>query len=116
VLRRAPRTDHPLDVAVPLYGTDFGSGGPRPVTYLEARAVADSTHSDVARGPNGTLHFQWMDQAGGGHETWFDDGVSTARILHAWDPGTLPASVGVVFYGLGAEDPMLWDTVMRGMQ
>lgn len=106
----------PLDVAVPLYGTDFSASGERPVTYLEARAVADSTHAALARGPNGALHFAWSDAAGQGHETWFDDGTSTARVLHAWDTSTLPVGVGVVFYGLGAEDPMLWDTVARGMQ
>ena len=106
----------PIDVAVPLYGTDFSAGGARPVTYLEATGIAAATHSNVLRGPNGTLHFQWNDAAGGRHETWFDDGASTARILHAWDRMTLPGNVGVVFYGLGAEDPVLWDTVARGMQ
>jgi len=110
------QTNAAIDVAVPLYGTDFSGSSERPVTYLEARAIADAVHAGLLRGPNGTLHFTWADAAGQGHETWFDDGVSTARILSAWDASTLPRGVGVVFYGLGAEDPMLWDTISRGMR
>ena len=49
------------------------------------------------------------------HETWFDDATSTSWALAAWDTQTLPASVGVVYWGLGAEDPALWDTIAGGM-
>jgi hypothetical protein len=105
----------PLDVAFPLYGTDFGPGGARSVTFLEASGVAQQYGVTPERGPTSALDYGWMDEDGQLHSTWYDDGVSTTRTLHAWDPSTLPMSVGVVFYGLGAEDPALWDTISRGM-
>jgi glycosyl hydrolase family 18 (putative chitinase) len=105
----------PLDVAFPLYGTDFSALGERSVTFLEATAVAEQQGATPARGPTGALNYGWVDESGQAHVTWYDDGVSTVRTLHAWDTATLPANVGVVFYGLGAEDPALWDTISRGM-
>ena len=104
-----------VDLAVPLFGTDFSDLGQRSVTYLEAMAVASAVHANVVREPSGALHYQWQDEAHRAHETWFDDGVSTSRTLHAWSTDVVPADVGVVFYGFGAEDPALWDTVARGM-
>ena len=105
----------PVDISVPLFGTDFSDLGQRPVSYLEAMAVANAVHAHVLRESSGALHYQWQDEAHRAHETWFDDGVSTARTLHAWSTDVVPADVGIVFYGFGAEDPALWDTVSRGM-
>ncbi len=105
----------PVDVAFPLYGTDFSALGERSVTFLEATAVAEEHRVTPGRGPTGALDYSWTDADGQTHATWYDDGVSTVRTLHAWDTTTLPPDVGVVFYGLGAEDPALWDTISRGM-
>jgi spore germination protein YaaH len=109
------QTSVPLDVAFPLYGWDFGFSGQRSVTYLEAQGVASDTHASVQRGPTGALYYDWQDENGGSHETWFDDGTSTSWTLAAWDTQTLPADVGVVFWGLGSEDPALWDTLAQEM-
>jgi spore germination protein YaaH len=106
----------PIDIAMPLYGVDFSAGGRRPVTWLEAAAVAQATHASIDRVTAGAQHYTWRDEAGLHHETWFDDSVSTTRVLAAWSNGTLPSDVGVVFYGLGAEDPTLWDAIARGMR
>ena len=107
------QTSAPLDVAFPLYGWDFGPSGQRSVTYLEAQGVAASTGAQVSRGPTGALYYDWQDESGGAHETWFDDGTSTSWTLAAWDTTTLQADVGVVFWGLGAEDPALWSTLAQ---
>lgn len=112
----AAATSAPLDVAFPLYGWDFGPDGQRSVTYLEAQGVASSTKAPVQRGPTGALYYDWQDESGGAHETWFDDGTSTTWTLAAWDPQTLDPSVGVVFWGLGSEDPALWDTLASNLQ
>jgi hypothetical protein len=103
-----------LDVAFPLYGWDFGPNGQRAVSYLEAQSVAAQSRATVQRGPTGALFYDWQDEAGGAHETWFDDGTSASWTLAAWDPQTLPADVGVVFWGLGSEDPALWATLATG--
>jgi len=97
-----------VDVAVPLYGYDFTSAGARPVTYLEARGAADAYRAPIARGSTGAPHVLYTDAEGTRHDCWFDDAASTLGVLHAWTPSVLSPSVGVVFYGLGAEDPALW--------
>jgi spore germination protein YaaH len=107
----AAATSAPLDVAFPLYGWDFGPGGQKAVTFLDAQSVASDTGASVQRGPTGSLFYDWQDESGGSHETWFDDATSTSWTLAAWDTVTLPPSVGVVFWGLGSEDPSLWDTL-----
>ena len=99
-----------LDVAFPLYGTDFGPSGQRDVSFLEASAVANSKHASIDRGPTGALQFAYRDDTGS-HAVWFDDAESTARALSAWDATTLPLDVGIVFYGLGSEDPALFDAL-----
>jgi spore germination protein YaaH len=78
------------------------------VTYLEAFGVASLAQVRIERGPTGAPFFTWRDGAGP-HVTWFDDAESTARGLGAWTHDVLPPDVGVLFYGLGAEDPRLWD-------
>lgn len=110
--RFGPRV--PLDVAVPLYGTDFSNLGERTTSWYEASALANLHHAVVARGPTGAPHFAYADESGRTHDLWFDDTESTTRVLRAWDTTVLPADVGVVFYGLGAEDPMLFPVVAAG--
>jgi hypothetical protein len=109
----------PVDLSFPLYGTDFSDLGNRFVSYDEARAIAEEQHvtlGDGDRDPaSGELSFAWVDAAGHAHQTWFEDGVSASRTLNAWSTPSVPASVGVVLYGLGAEDPALWDTLARGL-
>jgi spore germination protein YaaH len=99
-----------IDVAFPLYGTDFGPNGQRAVSFLEASAVANARHAPLERGPTGALQFTYRDDTGD-HAVWFDDAESTARALSGWDATTLPLEVGIVFYGLGSEDPALFDAL-----
>jgi len=109
----ASQTALPMDVAVPLYGWDFGPQGQRAVTFDEAVGVASDAGATIRRGPTGAELYDWQDTTGGAHETWFDDAVSTSWTLAAWDTQTLPADVGVVYWGLGSEDPSLWDTLAQ---
>jgi hypothetical protein len=106
-------TSVPMDVAIPLYGWDFGPQGQRAVTFTEATGVAADSGASIQRGATGAEFYDWQDTTGGSHETWFDDAVSTSWTLAAWDTQTLPADVGVVYWGLGAEDPTLWDTLAQ---
>jgi spore germination protein len=109
----------PVDLSFPLYGTDFSDLGTRFVSYDEARAIASEqgVHlgNDDRDSASGELSFSWVDGAGHAHQTWFEDGVSASWTLNAWSTQTVPAAVGVVLYGLGAEDPALWDTLARGL-
>jgi hypothetical protein len=97
-----------LDISMPLFGTDFGPLGARSVTFLEAAALAAYHGSSVERGPTRAPHFAYTSAAGQQHDLWYDDTFSTSLTLRAWDHETLPPDVGVLFYGLGAEDPALW--------
>jgi hypothetical protein len=101
-------TTAPLDVTVPLYGTDFGPGGDHWVAYAEAMALATYARVTPHRGAGGTLHFAYQ---GGAREVWFDDAAATLATLGTWDPARVPLTVGVTYYGLGAEDPAVWDAV-----
>ena len=103
----------PVDVSVPLYGTDFSSYGTRPISYVEAMGFAYVAKVPVQRGVTQAPHVDWRDGAGVQHYTWFDDRVSTIAALRAWDPSTMPPGVGVVYYGFGAEDPTLWDGIAK---
>jgi hypothetical protein len=98
-----------VDIAYPLYGTDFGPRGHRSVTFHEARAVADLAAVRVDRGPTGAPFIHYLAFGEEQHELWFDDAESTGRALGAWTFDVLPPDVGVLFYGLGAEDPSLFD-------
>lgn len=112
--RLALTTTANVDVAYPLYGTDFGPRGRRSVTYLEARAVAAIGGFPIERGPTGAPFVRYAAFGGEPHVVWFDDAESTARGLRAWTHDVLPPNVGVLFYGLGAEDPALFDALARG--
>ncbi len=99
------------DVSIPLYGTDFGPRGRRPTTWFEARAISETGRIPVERGPTGAPFFRYASFAGESHELWYDDATSTARALGAWSLDVLPPEVGVLFYGLGAEDPTLFESL-----
>jgi spore germination protein len=104
-----------VDVAYPLYGVDFSSSGRRLVTFLEAEGIAATEKVAIGRGPTYAPRFSYDDPNGVAHQVWFDDSASTLVALRAWDPQALPANVGVVFYGLGAEDPSLWQSISEAM-
>lgn len=97
-----------VDIALPLYGTDFGPRGRRTISWLEATGLASSSRVDIQRGPTTAPFFRYI-TLGETHELWFDDAESTANALGAWRHDVLPAGVGIVFYGLGAEEPALFE-------
>lgn len=109
-VRLALRDAPAVDVAYPLYGTDFGPRGARPMTWLEAMATSSLTRASIEHGPTTAPFFRYASPIDGApHELWFDDAESTARALSAWTYDVLPPGVGVVFYGLGAEEPALFN-------
>jgi spore germination protein YaaH len=114
---RLARRDAPaVDVAYPLYGTDFGPRGRRPTTYLEAIATASIARVPIEHGPTTAPFIRYSGYGGEPHELWFDDTDSTSRALAAWTYDVLPADVGVVFYGLGAEEPTLFERLGARMR
>ena len=100
-----------VDISFPLYGTDFGPRGPRPTTYFEARAISTISNQPIEEGPTGAKFVRYTLFGNEQHELWYDDATSTARALGAWSYDVLPADVGVLFYGLGAEDPGVFDRI-----
>jgi spore germination protein YaaH len=115
-VRLAKASFDKVDVAYPLYGTDFGPLGERSTTYLEAHGLAATFDKNIQRGPTGAPHVDYWPEPGQAHQVWFDDAESTGRALGAWTPDVMPLDVGVVFYGLGAEDPALWDRLAARMK
>lgn len=105
----------PVDIAFPLYGTDFSELGESYVNYTDGRAIADFFGIAPQRDIGGELFFDWNDGAGRAHQTWYPDAVTTSRVLSAWNRDVIPPDVGVVLYGLGSEDPALWRTVAGGL-
>ena len=108
-VRLARRDSAAVDISYPLYGTDFGPRGRRSVTYLEAIATAAAFGARVERGATTAPFVRYSGYGGEPHELWFDDTDSTALALSAWTHDVLPPDVGVVFYGLGAEEPSLFE-------
>jgi spore germination protein YaaH len=98
-----------VDIAYPLYGTDFGPRGRRSTTYLEAIATASNAGVPIQHGPTTAPYLRYTGYGGEAHEMWFDDADSTGHALAAWTYDVLPPDVGVVFYGLGAEEPNLFE-------
>lgn len=98
-----------VDVSYPLYGTDFGPRGRRPVIYHDAIAISSIARVPIERGPTGAPFIRYVAFGGEQHQLWFDDAESTGRALGAWSGDVLPLDVGVLFYGLGAEDPALFE-------
>lgn len=110
----AQATSSTFDVSFPLYGNDFtttGTGGIRFTTYLEALGLADTFKATAQRGSTQELFLDYVDDGKNSHELWYDDAQSTLVTLGAWDTKTLPSTVGVTFYGFGAEDPALWAAI-----
>jgi hypothetical protein len=104
-----------IDVAYPLYGIDFGPRGKRPTLWHEAVAIAHAAGAPIERGPTGALFVRYVAFGGETHDLWFDDAESTGMALGAWTFDVIPSHVGVLFYGLGAEDPALWDRLASRM-
>jgi spore germination protein YaaH len=102
-----------VDVAFPLYGADYQNTTVRNLSYLEAIGLANTFHATPTRAASRDMYFDYTDDLSKSHEVWFDDTTSTLDALRAWDQNTLPLSVGVVLYGLGAEDPALLDALGR---
>jgi spore germination protein YaaH len=108
-----------LDVAYPLYGNDFSLGTnapPRFTTFLEAQGLASTYDVVASRSPSRELMLDYTNDAREPHELWYDDSDSTLVALHAWDAQTLPTTIGVVYYGFGAEDPALWAAIAGAEQ
>lgn len=103
-----------LSYTLPLYGTAFGpgQGDERPVGFLEALGLAGLYQVQIQRAPEGALHFDYTDGLGARRSVWFDDTRSLTGYQRALD-ATLSPSIGVFYYGLGAEDPALWGSLSR---
>jgi spore germination protein YaaH len=110
-VRLAKRDAPAVDIAYPLYGTDFGPRANRATTYLEAIAIANVTGSPILHGPTTAPFVRYTAYGNERHELWFDDVDSTASALSAWTYEVLPEDVGVVFYGLGAEQPGFFESL-----
>jgi hypothetical protein len=114
---RLALADHPAcDIAIPLYGVDFGPRGRRATTWFEAQAIGTRGDVHVVRGPTGAPFLHYVLFGSEDHELWYDDATSTARALGAWSFDVLPSGVGVLYYGLGAEDPLLFPSLGARMQ
>jgi hypothetical protein len=100
-----------VDISYPLYGTDFGPRGRRSVTYHDAIAISTVARAPIERGPTGAPFVRYAAFGNEQHQLWFDDAESTGRALGAWGGDVLPLDVGVLFYGLGAEDPALFERI-----
>lgn len=101
-----------IDITLPLYGVDFSKRGQRPVSYLEAIGVAQHNGRQIMRAAGGSLHFDWTEPSGAQHELWFDDAAATIGHQRRFDP-SIESNVGILYYGLGAEDPALFGELSR---
>lgn len=100
------------DFSFPLFGTDFGPNGQRSVTYIEATGLATANGAAVRRSPTGAPTFRYAGPDGA-HDVYFDDLVSTSLALSAYDATAIDPGTGIIFYGLGAEQPGLFDELSR---
>lgn len=105
-----------LDVSLSLHGVDFRlQPGPTrtiteetAVTFAEAQALV-TQHAATPQGGDGdALHFTYRDSSNNDHEVWYEDSASVLQALRDLPTATLPATVGVVLFSLGDEDPDLW--------
>jgi hypothetical protein len=108
VLEVSGRT--PVDVSVPLYGWSFEGAHAQQVSYAQAHQRLAADEATLERAPGGA---PWFDARGRGDQVWFTDATSSVLTLAAWQTDVLPPAVGVVFYGLGSEDPVVWQAVME---
>jgi spore germination protein YaaH len=72
--------------------------------------MAASAGVQITRSLGGELWFDLLDS-----QVWFDDARSTLLTLTALS-SALPSTVGVLYYGLGSEDPAVWSTVAGATQ
>jgi hypothetical protein len=107
---RRGATTASMDFALPLYGVDFSERGQRQITYTEAVGLAQNSGQQLARGSGQSLYFSWDEDDGTTHDTWFDDADSTIYTERQIDMN-LDGSYGVLYYGLGFEDPSLFKKV-----
>lgn len=105
-----------LDVSLSLHGIDFRlQPGPTrtiaeetALTFAEAQSLA-TQHAATPQGGDGdALHFTYRDSSNNDHEVWYEDSASVLQALRDLPTATLPATVGVVLFSLGDEDPDLW--------
>ncbi len=101
----------PVDLSMPLYGWLFEAEDQKTVSCAKARSLARDYGAPIQRAPSGAPWFSYTTELGSTSEVWFDDAQSTVLLLAAWPATVLPAGVGVVFYGLGSEDPGVWSAV-----
>ena len=115
VIRLAHADFANVDIAYPLYGVDFGPRGRRLSSESEGLGVAKAMSAPITRGPTGAPFVRYRAFDGSPHELWFDDASSTGRALGAWNAEVLPLDVGVLFYGLGDEEPGLFERLAARM-
>jgi spore germination protein YaaH len=99
-----------VDVAIPLYGVHFEPAQQRYISHAQALALSVSHQVVIQRTDQLIPHFQYRDNSQM-HDVWFDDATSTLSYLASWRAPSIPASVGVVYYGLGSEDGSLWSSI-----
>ncbi len=105
-----------LSFSLPLYGTYFGNGQrQRQVSYLEAAGLAAHHHIEVRRHDDTDSLYFTFSEAGGVSTIYFDDSQSLLRTLSEVDQ-QVPAEVGVLYYGLGSEDPALFRNLKERMK
>ena len=105
-----------LDVSLALHGIDFRlQPGPArtiaeetTVTFAQAHALATQYAAALQGGEGDALHFAYRDPSNNDHVVWFEDSASILQALRDLPTSTLPATVGVVLFSLGDEDPNLW--------
>lgn len=105
----------PLYMTQPLYGFHFIAGSGHPVSYLTAAGLASARHLQILRTDEGSLQYSFQDEKGARNEVWFDDARSIAGRMARLDD-LVGAEVGVLYYGLGGEDPALWSTLQGRTQ
>lgn len=101
--------------ALPLYGVQFVGNTSQPLSYLAAAGLAAAQHLQVLRAADASLHYSFTDGKNQRNEVWFDDAHTTARRLHELE-ALVAADAGVLYYGLGDEDPTLWSTLQGLMK
>ena len=100
-----------VDVAYPLYGIDFSQNGDRLTSWTEAMGIVSAQQLQISRSPTNTPSIHYISDDGLPHDLWWDDAESTADALGAWTYDVMPEDVGVMYYGLGSEDPQLFQAL-----
>ena len=90
-----------------MYGIDFSSTGNHQVSYLEAVGLAQNNGQQIQRTEANGLTFQYTEANGTQHSVFFDDATALMRYQNQFDAEVDP-KVGILYYGLGYEDPALF--------